>query len=155
MMEWITVIALIVVGLLLIVAEVIFIPGGIVGIVGLIFSGFGIYLSFTYFGNDVGLWVTLASTVLFGVSLYFSFKKGAWDLFSLKGTIGSKVNEGLTSKLKPGDEGVALSTLKPIGKAEFEGVEHEVRSKGEYIESGTTIRIIRIENNNIFVEPIK
>lgn len=155
MTEWITVIVLIVVGLALIIAEVIFVPGTtLVGIIGLISTIFGIYLSFVYFGTGTGWWTVTGSAVLFAISLYFSFKGNTWDRFSLKDTMGSRVNEGLTSKLKVGDEGIAMSAIKPIGKADFHGEEYEVRSMGNYIDSGTTVRIIKIDVNNIFVEPI-
>lgn len=155
MAEWITVIALIAAGLALIIVEVIFVPGTtLVGIIGLIAAGFGIYLSFDYFGPEVGWWTVVGTVVLFGVTLYFSFKGNTWDRFSLKNTISGKVNEGLTTPLKVGEQGKALSAIRPMGKAEFSSGEYEVRSMGNYIDSGTAIRIIKISSNNIFVEPI-
>lgn len=155
MSEWITVIALVVAGLALVIAEVIFVPGTtLVGILGLVSTVFGIYLSFAYLGDEIGWWITGGSVILFGISLYFSFKGNTWDRFSLKSSIDSKVNEGLTSQLKVGDEGIAMSAIRPMGKADFHDIEYEVRSMGNYIDSGTTVRIIKIDINNIFVEPI-
>lgn len=146
---------LILIGLALIIAEIIFVPGTtFVGILGLLATGYGIYLTFTKYGSEAGTWVTVGSAVLFGISLYFSFKKGAWDKLSLKDTMQGRVNEGLTSKLQVGQEGITRSAVRPIGKAEFDEVEYEVRSMGNYIDSGTAVRIIKIVNNNIFVEPI-
>jgi membrane-bound ClpP family serine protease len=56
MFEWITVISLILFGLTLIVAEIIFVPGTtLVGVLGFIFLIIGIGLSFHYFGKDIGL----------------------------------------------------------------------------------------------------
>ena len=155
MAEWITILALVLVGMALIIIEVIFVPGTtFVGILGFIATAFGIYLTFVKFGYTAGWWVIGSTMIVFGVALYYSFKSNAWDRFSLKNTIDSKVNEGLTGSLKVGDEGLALSTIKPVGNADFGNVEYEVRSQGLYIESGTRIRIIKIEINNIFVEPI-
>ncbi|UII27709.1 hypothetical protein LVD15_04605 [Fulvivirga maritima] len=155
MLEWITVTALIIVGIGLIIVEVLFVPGTtFVGLLGFLAALFGLYLGFVYFGVDAGIWLTAGGSILLGVSLYFSFKGRTWEKFSLKDTISSKVNEGLTSVLKVGDEGVAVSTLKPIGKAEFTNGLFEVKSLGNYLDSGTKIRIIKISTNNIFVEPI-
>lgn len=155
MAEWVTAILLVVAGLALIIIEIIFVPGTtIVGILGLIATIFGLYLSFAYFGTEVGWWMVAGSAVVFGVSIYYSFRSNAWDRFSLKDTMQSKVNEGLVSMLQVGDEGTALSTIRPFGKAEFEKGEFEVRSIGNYIDSGTKIKIIKISNNNVFVEPI-
>ncbi|UII21741.1 NfeD family protein [Fulvivirga ligni] len=155
MIEWITVIALIIVGLGFIIVEVLFVPGTtFVGVLGFIAVAFGLYLGFTYFGMEPGIWLTAGSSVVLAISLYFSFKGKTWDKFSLKETISSKVNEGYAGALHVGDEGIAVSTLKPFGKAEFSEKLYEVKSLGNYLDSGTKIKIIKINTNNIFVEPI-
>lgn len=155
MTDWITVISLVAVGILLLIAEVLFVPGTtIVGILGFLAAILGIYLSFEYFGTVVGGWFTFGSTVAFGIALYYSFKSKTWDKFSLKDTNSGKVNENLTESLSVGDEGVSISVLKPVGKAEFGDKEFEVKTLGDYVESGTRIKIIKIEKNNIVVETI-
>ena len=155
MAEWITVISLVILGLFLILLELLFVPGTtVVGILGFVASVFGIYLSFSYFGSSTGWLFVLGSSVFFAVSLYFSFKSKTWERFSLKSAIKSKVNEGLANELKINDEGMAISTIKPIGKAEFKEKEYEVKSLGNYIEPGTKIKIIKIDINNIIIEPI-
>ena len=155
-MEWIIVLALISVGLILIVVEIIFVPGTtFVGITGLISAIIGVYFSFVYFGSSIGFGFLLFSAVLFGVALYFGFRGKTWDRFSLKSSIRSKVNEGLTAKLQIAQRGTALSSLRPVGKAEFDGKTYEVKTHGDYIDSGTEVEIIKIEQNSIYVEPIK
>lgn len=155
-MEWITVLALISFGLILIVVEIIFVPGTtFVGITGLISTIIGVYFSFVFFGSSIGFGFLAFSMVLFAFALYFGFRGKTWDRFSLKHSIRSKVNEGLTSDLQVAQRGVALSSLRPIGKAEFEGKSYEVKSHGDYVESGTAVEIIKIEVNNIYVQPIK
>ncbi|MCG8384885.1 MAG: hypothetical protein MJA30_05045 [Cytophagales bacterium] len=156
MAEWITVISLVVLGLIFVLIELLFIPGTtVVGILGFVSTVVGIYLSFDYFGGGTGWWFTLGSTLFFAISFYFSFKSRTWERFSLKSSMQGKVNEGLTVGLKVEDEGFAVSTLKPVGKAEFNDKEYEVRSFGSYIEAGTKIKIVKIEMNNILVEPIQ
>ena len=54
-----------------------------------------------------------------------------------------------------GDVGVALSTLRPIGKGEFENEVLEVRSLGELVPTDSKIRVIKVNKREIFVEPIK
>jgi membrane-bound ClpP family serine protease len=77
-----------------------------------------------------------------------------WNRFSLKNTIDSKVNEGQADLLKEGEEGTAISALRPMGKADFEGKQYEVSSLGPFIESGTKIKIIKIASHHIIVEPL-
>ncbi|MEO1051236.1 MAG: NfeD family protein [Bacteroidota bacterium] len=153
-MEWITVAALIIIGLLLIVVEIIFVPGTtFVGILGFILAALGVYFTFDYYGSATGVYVMGGTLFVFAICLYYGFKSNAWERFSLKTKMEGKFNEGRRDNLKVGDEGQALSALRPIGKAEFDGVEYEVSSLGDYIEAESQIKIIKIDINNIFVEP--
>lgn len=153
-MEWISVIILIVFGLALLLVEIIFIPGTtFVGITGSLSMLVGLWLSFDYFGENVGWIVTVATSILTATSLYFGFKSTAWQKFSLQKTNNAKVNEGLFDSLKEGDLGTSLSTLRPIGKVEFGGQILEARTWGDYLEAGVAVRIVKIESDRIIVEP--
>ncbi len=155
MIEWITVTSLIVFGLALIVAEIIFVPGTtLVGVLGFAFLIVGVGLSFRYFGGEVG-WITVGvSSVASGAILYYSFSANVWGKFSLKTSSNSKVNEGELDELKIGAEGQTISALRPIGKAELNNKTFEVKTLGEYLDSGKRIRVIKILSNQIFVELI-
>lgn len=149
------VIALIVVGMVLLVVEVIFIPGTtVVGILGLIFIIVGVAFSYGEFGSEIGNYTLGASAFGFAVALYLSFRKGAWKRFSLKTSIESKVNEGMTQALRPGNEGVAVSALRPMGTAEFDGKIFEVKTNGDYLAAGSKVKVVQIQSNDILVEPI-
>lgn len=154
-MEWLTVISFILVGIVLIVAEIILIPGTtIVGIIGLGVTVAGVVMSFNYFGKPEG-WIVTGVTGVITVSLlYWSMRTNAWDRFSLKESINSKVNEGQLLGLTAGEEGSAISALRPMGKAEFKGKQYEVTSLGHFIENGTKIKIVKIVSHAITVEPL-
>lgn len=153
-MEWSIVISLVAVGLILLLVEILFVPGTtLVGLVGFIVLGVGVGLSFKYFGRETG-WMTLGVTsVIAGLTLYVSFKSNLWSRFALKSAITSKVNEDPVG-LSVGEEGVALSALRPIGKAEIGRRSFEVKTLGTYVDSGKRIRIIQINSNQIIVEPL-
>lgn len=153
-MEWTIVVSLVAIGLILLLVEILFVPGTtLVGIIGFIVLGIGVGLSFKYFGREVG-WLTLGSTsVAAGLTLYVSFKSNLWSRFALKSTNTARVNEDPVG-LNIGDEGVTLSALRPIGKAEIGKRTFEVKTQGAYVESGQRIRIIQINSNQIFVEPL-
>jgi len=76
-----------------------------------------------------------------------------WGRFALKSTSSSKVNEGEVEELSTGQEGIALSALRPVGKAELANRTYEVKTIGSFVDAGTKIRIIKILSNQIFVEP--
>lgn len=154
MIEWFTVISLILFGLVLLVVEIIFIPGTtIVGLIGFVIMAVGVGLSFNYFGSTAG-WSTFAgAAVTSGLVLYYSFKSNVWGRFALKSTSLGKVNEGEAEELSPGLEGVTVSALRPVGKAELANRTYEVKTIGSFVEVGTKVRIIKILSNQIIVEP--
>jgi membrane-bound ClpP family serine protease len=155
MFMWIIIAALLVIGLLLIIAELVFIPGTtVVGFLGFVIAGVAVVISYKHFGDTIGLYILLGASVTTLLTLVYSFRSNSWSKFSLKTAINSKVNEGLLTSLVIGEEGKATSTLRPIGKAEFQNKQFEVKTTGDYLEAGTRIRIAKIQSNQITVEPI-
>lgn len=155
MVEWITLLSLIILGLGLIIVEIIFVPGTtLVGLVGFVLLAIGVGLGFRYFGGQTGWIIAGVTAVSSGVILVYAFKANVWGRFSLKSTIDSKVNEGELDGIVAGAEGVALSALRPSGKAELSTRTFEVRTMGAYVESGTRIRVMQVVSNQIIVEPI-
>jgi membrane-bound ClpP family serine protease len=154
-MEWFVVLSLIVIGLILIVVEVIFVPGTtLVGFIGFGLVLLGQLFGFRYFGNNIG-WIIVAGTAMSSAIIFFwVFRSKPWQLFALKTSIKSKVNEGIHDGLVAGAEGIARSALRPSGKAELGGKVVEVTTQGSYLESGTRVRIIKISPYQILVETI-
>lgn len=152
---WILIIALIVIGLALIIVEVVFVPGTtLVGILGVIFLGAAVMSSYRNFGSEVGFYVLLGTAGVTAVTLMLSFRSQAWLKFANKSSIDSRVNEGSTQSLQVGDEGTAVSTLKPMGKVQFESGQFEVKTLGDYVDVGTKVTIVHLEGNQIIVKPI-
>lgn len=149
-------IILIGIGLLLIVLELIFVPGTtVVGIVGLICLAVGVYLSFQFFGVRIGWTVLVGSSVTgFGI-LTYTLRSRAWERFTLKRSIDSKVNEEFPLNLQVGEVGEAISALRPMGNADFNSRIVEVRSHGNYVKTGRKVQIVKIDNNIVLVEPFK
>lgn len=56
--------------------------------------------------------------------------------------------------LEVGARGVALSILRPSGKAEFSGQPRDVITTGEFVEAGTPIRVLAVEGSRIVVAPV-
>ena len=155
MITWIAIISLIIIGMALIVIELIFIPGTtIVGIVGFLCVISSLVLTFNNFGNTAG-WVATGGTGLFSIAVFiYAFRSGAWNKFALKESINSKVNQDKTIQVQLGDIGISRSTLRPMGKGEFNNEILEVVSLGELVPSNSKIKVIKIEKRKIFVEPI-
>jgi membrane-bound ClpP family serine protease len=155
-MDWMIVAALIFFGIVLVIAEIIFVPGTtIVGVIGAIFMVAGVVSSFSYFGSQGG-WITLGGTA-FGsaIIVYYAFKANVWGKFSLKTANSGKVNEGELEGVIVGQEGLAISALRPSGKAEIENKTYEVKTLGAFVDAGSKLKIIKVNSNQIIVEPIQ
>lgn len=155
MFEIIAILVLLVFGLLLVFAEVIFVPGTtFVGLIGVVVAGMGIYLVFKNYGVTIG-WITLGVNLVFLFALiFYGFKANVWKRFSLQSSIDSKFNSERKESVKVGDFGVTVSDLRPIGKAEFITGIFEVKTLGSFVKAGTEVKVIKIESNNIFVETL-
>ena len=156
MIDWVTVILLIGAGIVLVLLEIIFIPGTtILGIIGMAIMLFGIILAYSNFGPQYGTVVLIGTLLAGGTLTIYGFRQGSWKKFALKTAIKSRFNEDMKPNLFVDDKGKAVSALRPIGKAEFGDRTYEVRTIGNYVNTGTSVKVIRIdEQQRIFVEPI-
>lgn len=155
LLEWIIVIFLILFGLSLVVAEIIFVPGTtFVGILGFLLTAGGVYMGFTTFGDTTGYWLLAASGIA-GIGLIiYGLRSDTWRKFSLESSNQSRFNDEFKHALSVGMTGKTVSELRPYGKALFEDSEYEVRSQGQYMSRGQEVRIAKIEHNTIYVEPL-
>jgi len=152
-MDIFIVIALIALGISLIVIEIIFVPGTtIVGIAGFLFGGYGIYLSYETFGQNIGIATTVISVSIAMVIIIYTLKNRAWERFSLKQSSSSRVNDENENELQVGEQGRTISALKPYGKAIFNEKIIEVKSNDGYIAEKSEIQIIKIDNKQIIVK---
>jgi membrane-bound ClpP family serine protease len=151
-MNWTIILLLLVAGLILLLLEILVVPGTtVVGILGFALVAFGIYESYAVYGALAGHLTLAISLVISVVSIYFSLKSRTWKKAMLQDQITGKVNQ-LDGDVKPGDIGKSISRLAPSGKADFEGKYMEVHSMGDFIDHQKEIVIVKIEDNKIFVK---
>ncbi|SFG63534.1 NfeD family protein [Pontibacter chinhatensis] len=155
LLDWITVISLIGIGLLLVVVELIFVPGTtVVGILGFILTAIGIWIGYAALGTNTGH-VILATTVLVaGIAFFYSFRSDSWTRFALKEQNRSRVNEDEQHTLTVGQEGTTVSALRPQGTALFTERHYQVQTRSEFLAPNTPIRIVKLDQNKIIVEAI-
>ncbi len=152
-MTWIIILSLLVLGLLMVLIEVIFVPGTtLVGIIGVIFTGLGIYVCFQNYDSDIAF-IVLGVTVLGNILVViYGFRSGVWNRFSLKETSMGRAFDERLAGLEIGQKGKTLSDVKPFGKAEFGDKIYEVKSNSGFIPAGTEVVIHKLENNKIIIK---
>lgn len=152
---WLIVSALIFSGLLLVIVEIVFIPGTtVVGVIGVVLSFVGIFFGYREFGSSTGHLILASTTAAMGLMVYYAFQSKTWSKIALKNTIDSRNNEGFLESFTVNQEGICVSALRPVGKAEFNNRLVEVSSEGEYVDSGTKVRIKEVSAAGIIVVQI-
>ncbi len=156
MLDYILIAFLVLSGITFVIAEIIFIPGiTVVGVLGFLIGSYGVYRSYGSYGAEGGHMVLEISFLATLVAVLLCFKSGVWKKFSNESVMGTSVNKDMVVALILGKEGVSISSLKPIGKAEFDNKEYEVTSHGNFVGENQPIKIVKLERNKIFIEPIK
>lgn len=157
-------------GLAMIFVEIFVVPGftfvGLTGI-ALVFASLGL-VTLDRWPTTSGEWVSLGSTLTtFGFSLVAAIV-GAICLTYYLPTVPyanrlilkppteetGDVPAGSTPARLLGAVGVAVSTLRPAGKAQFGEEFLDVVAEGDFVEPGTRLQIIEIEGNRIVVKEI-
>jgi membrane-bound ClpP family serine protease len=146
------VIAVIIVGLILVLLEILVIPGvGVAGILGGMLIIGGVVLAYTKSVN-FGHSMLAFSAVLTGVSFYYSMRAKTWNKVALNESLEGKVNVIEKDSVKQGDIGTSISRLAPIGIAEINNKEFEVESIDGFINEHSTIEVVNIQGNKIIVK---
>ena len=124
-------IALIIVGVLLIVAEVYLIPGlNVIGIIGAIMLLAAIAVAFLEAGVLGGVLAMSSASLLSGGAFWWLWKSGAWNQFILSSSIRTDdkqiARESEQRARYLGKKGTAVTPLRPTGIAEIDGERIEV-----------------------------
>lgn len=142
----------VVLGLLLLLIEIFIVPGFIVGIVGFIMVGVGVYFTYVDHGTFYGNILLVLITILMTTIVVYAFRNGAWDMFSNKEIITGKANDIKSLEIEVGDTGKTISAIRPSGIAHVKSQRMEVHSEGSFIPSGTEIVVEKIVNNKIYIK---
>lgn len=162
-------ILLFVIGLVLLALEIFVIPGfGITGIAGIILIFASLFLSlipsgpFLDFDSISIAIIQLTGAIVAAIILILILakllpKSRAFSKLILADE--EKAEQGFVSypseKELIGQEGIALTTLRPAGTAEFNGKRYDVVADWEYIEQGSKIVVLRVEGVKVVVKKVK
>lgn len=148
------VITLILVGLVLIFAEILIIPGvGVAGILGLLSMGGSCFYAFTQLGNTAGIVVTAINAVLLVALTVWVLRAKTWKRLSLETKVDSKA-VSFDGVLSLGERGRTLTRLAPMGMVLFDEDSVEVRALEGMIDPGVEVEIVMIEDNKVYVKPV-
>ena len=138
----------------------VFLPGGILGIIGLGCTVFAVILCFTTDAvTDVGTWFSFALAacvvVFTGVALLFWLKHfqqtGLGKRFVLESEVGGE-ETGEDSLL--GQKGETVSELRPLGKVRIGGKKMAARAETGSIPEGIPVSVVKFTGMELVVRAI-
>jgi membrane-bound serine protease (ClpP class) len=143
-------------GVLLLGAEV-FLPGGVLGIIGALCLIGAAIAGFSAFGPQWGVISMIAIVIAAGIGM------ALWIRFFPRTAVGKRLSLSKSgadfksypdeTRLLTGKKGVALSALRPSGIARIEDRRVDVVADGDWIEEGTPIVVASVEGVRILVQP--
>lgn len=147
------IITLILVGLVLIFAEILLIPGiGVAGILGLLSIGGSCVYAFYEISTTAGVIVTAVNAALLVALTIWVLRAKTWKRLTLETTVEGKAVSTETT-ISVGDRGVAVSRLAPMGIVRFGEDVVEVKALEGMIDSAVEVEVVMIEDNRIYVQP--
>lgn len=144
-------------GLVFIALEVFFPSFGILGTIAAACVITGGVLAFRVEGSTFIVYLMLAfllgpTVAMIGLKLFPKTPIGrkltlAGSTFNpLEASAGGAEYRGLLDQ-----KGVAQTTLRPAGKALLDGRRVDVTTRGEMIDAGRPVKVVRVEGNRVFV----
>jgi membrane-bound serine protease (ClpP class) len=107
--------------------------------------------------RNFAIGITGATALLMLLARYLP-QVGPFKHMTLATTAGGSLAETpaalSAAAVRPGDEGIARSALRPYGTIEIAGRQMEATVDSGYLQSGTPIRIREIQGLKIIVEPV-
>lgn len=150
------IISLILVGLILMLAEILLIPGvGVAGILGLLSMGGSCFYAFHEFGNLTGGIVTGVNVLLLVLFLFYALRAKTWKRMTLETNIDSKAVSDESSIVAVGDIGKTVTRLAPMGSVRFGDNLTEAKAVEGMIDPGVEVEVVMIEDNRIHVLPVQ
>jgi membrane-bound ClpP family serine protease len=149
------IIILLALGFLLLLLELLVLPGVTVAAVGgFALLGIAVWQVFAQYGGVAGGWTLGAIVVASVVLIWFALRSKTWNRAALKSAIDGKAGGQPDVPVHIGDKGVTVSRLAPSGKALIHNDYFEVRTFGELIDPNQNIEVVKIDHKTIYVKPI-
>ncbi len=147
-----TIIAVFAFGLALVLCEV-FVPGGLIGAVGMVLIGTSIYFSFDGGWPILGAVLSALTVIAVPVVIIKGLSRLSLKTAQTKAGGFSSSEENIEGLL--GKHGVTLSALRPTGMARIDDRKLSVVTRGEMLYAHTKIEVVEVEGNRVVVRAVQ
>lgn len=144
-------------GLALVILDILALMTGVAAVIGLVLLLSGLF--FTFGGDMTALYILSAGVLLAGIGFYFLVdhlsQSRLWQKVTLRDSLtGQKGFKSSAADLSSyaGKEGIAGSVLRPSGKVDIAGHLLDAVSRGDFIEKGEKVIVIKAEGSYLVVK---
>jgi len=144
-------------GLFLIGAEI-YVPGGVLGLIGAAALTAAVIIGFLIFPPQTAFLVAVGIIILLGICIFL------WIRYFPRTTVGRSLTlarDGRNFHAQrqdlnrlTGKAGTALTSLRPAGVAMIEGRRYDVVAQGAWVDKGVKVKVINVSGNRVMVRPI-
>lgn len=150
-MTILVIITVLVVGLLLLFAEVAIVPGfGVAGVLGLLALAAGAVAAWTELGPLWGGVTGGVSVLAAGIMLFWLPKSPIGRKMVLEESQAAAISQRDRSALL-GRRGITVTPLRPIGRVRFGSDEVDAITEGEYIDRNQEVEVMVVEGPRVVV----
>ncbi|MFC1461824.1 NfeD family protein [Verrucomicrobiota bacterium] len=145
-------------GLFMICLEI-FLPGGVIGLMGVLSLAGAVIIAFMAFGPLTGMYIAVSIIIVLGISMVL------WIKYFPKTSVGKSMTlskDGKDFKSSDnafrelvGKEAETLTELRPAGIVQIDSSKYDVVTEGNLVDKGKTVRVIKVEGNRIVVRQVK
>lgn len=149
------IILLILTGILLLILEVFVFPGiTIAGIGGFILAASGVYMAYAQFGQTTGNIVLVSTIVTATVVIILALRSKTWDKLMLKTQLTESVEPINEEQIQPGDQGITITRLNPMGKVRINDIDMEARCPDSFVDPQVPIEVVKVFKTYVIVKPL-
>jgi membrane-bound serine protease (ClpP class) len=140
------------VGLMFLFLEVFIPSGGILGVLSLGFSAFGIYGLFAQGRIWTALLMIVGTTAVSVIGMRFGLRR-----LSFAGVLPPEASTSVDTRIEHlvGKSGVTQTELRPAGAAIIDGKKVDVVTQGGFIEANVQVQVIDTSGNRVVVKEIR
>lgn len=152
---WWIIAALIFLGILFLLGEILLVPGvGVAGILGLLSLAASSWYAFAELGTGPGIAVTVFNIALVVATVVVVLRSKTWKKLELGEEIKATVEDD-SAKVAVGAQGVTVTRLAPMGTARIGSLSCEVKSAdNNMIAPKTPVEVVGIVDSKILVKPV-
>lgn len=133
-----------------------FVPGGILGTLGIVLLLAAVGAAYASFGMDGAAYVLLAEVVFIGIGIYLwasYFPKSRWGR---KIVVHEVIEDAAFAHRFDGLEGKSgqvVAPCHPSGMVEIDGQRYDVESEAGLLAVDTEVTVVQVEGNRVVVRP--